>query len=431
MSGIEKFYNEFYKPDIICTDSRKLKPGDIFIALRGDNFNGNEFAEAAINGGAIVAVIDESIYKKLPNTILVDDSLQFLKELAIFHRKKAGFHVIGLTGSNGKTTTKELILNVLSEKFICQSTKGNLNNHIGVPLTILSIEPATEFAIIEMGANHPGEIRQLCEIALPDSGLITNIGWAHLEGFGGFEGVKKTKAELFDYLKSIKGKIYYNGSDPVLIELIDQYQNAVSYISESGLCRGNIENVDPVLEIQLSDLLNNSIRISSNLYGEYNFENIMAAACIGLDLGLNLNEIKKGIERYKPSNNRSQLIKIGSTTLILDCYNANPSSMKESLLSFSKLSSSEKVVVLGEMRELGSYSKSEHKKLSEIIDSYHFEEVIFIGNEFIGIKIANSKYFDSVMDLKDYFNKSKYAEKYILIKGSRANALEKILDFFK
>jgi UDP-N-acetylmuramoyl-tripeptide--D-alanyl-D-alanine ligase len=430
MYSVEKLYTEFFRPDNVCTDSRKLKPGDIFIALRGDNFNGNEFAETAINQGAALAIIDDKSYETIRNTVLVENSLQFLQELAIFHKKRSGFHVIGLTGTNGKTTTKELINSVLSEKFKCQSTAGNLNNHIGVPLTILSIQHNTEYAIIEMGANHPGEIQQLCEICLPDSGLITNIGRAHLEGFGGFEGVKKTKAELFQYLKKKNGKIYYNASNPLLTELIENYPNAIPYNGNADSCTGKTEAVEPALIIRIYNGSMDSIMVSSNLYGEYNLENIMAATCIGLDLGLSLQEIKSGIEKYTPSNNRSQLVKIGSTTLILDCYNANPSSMQESLHSFSKLPDGIKVVVLGEMKELGAYSKSEHKKLTEIIDSYNFNEVIFIGNEFSDFKIKNSKYFETVLDFKDFFTKSKYNNTAILIKGSRANRLERVLEFF-
>jgi UDP-N-acetylmuramoyl-tripeptide--D-alanyl-D-alanine ligase len=430
MYSIEKFYTDFYKPGILCTDSRMLRPGGIFVALKGDHFNGNEFAEAAIADGAKVAIIDDKSHEHVPNTILVDDSLKFLQNLAKYHRKKSGFHVVGITGSNGKTTTKELIKAVLSEKFKCQSTEGNLNNHIGVPITVLAINDDTDYAIIEMGANHRGEIKELCEICLPDSGLITNIGNAHLGGFGGFEGVKKTKAELFDFLKKRKDKIYYNASNPILTELVNGYQNAVPFGTESGLCQGKIESVDPTLKILLTDKANNSINIESNLFGEYNFENLLAAASIGIDLGLTLTEIKKGIEKFKPSNNRSQLIKLGSTTMILDCYNANPSSMKESLVSFSKLHAENKILILGGMKELGVYSESEHKKLGEIIETYKFNEIILVGDEFKEVKIINSRHFNSVLDLKGYINKTRFQNTCILVKGSRASKLEKVLEFF-
>jgi UDP-N-acetylmuramoyl-tripeptide--D-alanyl-D-alanine ligase len=429
MIDIGKFYKTFFKPGNICIDSRNIKPGDVFVSLKGDNFDGNNYAESALANGALVAIIDNAAFNKIDNTLLVDDSLVFLQQLATYHRLNSKFSVISLTGSNGKTTTKELLHNTLSEKFTVQSTVGNLNNHIGVPLTILSIKKETEFAIVEMGANHPNEIKLLCKICLPKSGLITNIGRAHLEGFGGIEGVIRAKAELYDFLKENRGKIYFNASNPTLKELVNNYVQAIPYNSKDGICRGEVLANSPMLKIKLIDKYNKNIVISSNLYGEYNLENLLAAASIAIDLGLNLEEIKNGIEKYFPANNRSQLLKIGSTTFIVDCYNANPSSMQESLLSFSKLTADSKVVILGGMKELGKYSKDEHSKLATITELFGFKEVIFIGHEFKGIKIAGSRYFDSVDELKSYFNIEKYTDTFILIKGSRANKLEKILEF--
>ncbi len=431
MMTIENFYTTYFKPGNICTDSRNVKPGDAFIALKGDKYDGNNYAESAIKNGAVAAIIDNISFKDILHTIWVEDSLQFLQKLATHHRNKMGFQVIGLTGSNGKTTTKELIHSVLSERFLCQSTIGNLNNHIGVPLTILSIRHDTELAIVEMGANHANEIKRLCEISNPDCGLITNIGRAHLEGFGGFEGVKRAKAELYDFLKRKSCKIYYNGSNPVLTELIGQYKPAIPYNSNNGICRGEIIANNPALKIRLIAQQGDDVIISSNLYGEYNRENLLAAACIGIDWGLSLPEIKKGIEKYFPANNRSQLIRIGTTTLILDCYNANPSSMQESIQSFSRFESVNKVLILGGMKELGTYSEEEHRKLGEIIKPYNFKEIIFIGQEFRDIKISHSKYFESIIEFKDYFRIENYSNTYILIKGSRANQLEKVLEFIQ
>ncbi len=430
MQEISQFYHRFFKSDNVCTDTRKIKKGDIFIALKGENFNGNEFALKALDNGAVIAVVDNPDLASNENTYLVDNTLLFLQKLASYHRKTLKIHVIGLTGSNGKTTTKELIRDILSKKFRCQATKENLNNHIGVPLTILSFLTETHYAIIEMGANHQGEIKNLCEIALPDSGLITNIGKAHLEGFGSLEGVIKAKAELYDYLVSKSGKVYLNGADNRLKKLIDAYKNKVIYNDTSGLCSGKIIASLPYLSVEISDNMNHIIKISSQFYGDYNLENILAAASIGIDSGISLNEIKSAIEKYKPENNRSQVIQYRSTTIILDCYNANPTSMQLALISFSKLKAKKKLVILGSMKELGRYSEDEHGRLVELVKKHNFTKVIFVGKEYKNFFLSNAQFVDSVDQLMVSFNLREFLDFSILVKGSRANTLEQITSFF-
>jgi UDP-N-acetylmuramoyl-tripeptide--D-alanyl-D-alanine ligase len=428
---VENFYSQFFRPGIVSTDSRKIIPGDIFIALKGDNFNGELFAESAIRQGASVVVASKDCRIKDEKIIYVNDTLIFLQQLARYHREFRNIQVIALTGSNGKTTTKELLRSVLSQKYVVQSTHGNLNNHIGVPLTLLSIVPETQIAIVEMGANHPGEIKLLCEIALPQSGLITNIGKAHLEGFGSYEGVKKAKAELFDFLKHIHGKIYYNGADDILIDLVGKYPNKIAYNSPAGICSGRIISANPSLSLEITNTLQDSLLISSSLFGQYNLNNMVAAAGIGLDLGLNLAEIKKGIENYTPDGLRSQLISIGSTQLILDCYNANPTSMRLALQSFSEYPNKRKIVILGGMRELGIYEKEEHWELARYIQKYNFDSVLFFGSEFDGIRLSNSTYFKTLTELKDYIKNTNLNNVALLIKGSRANRLEEIVEIMR
>lgn len=428
---VENFYSQFFKPGNVSTDSRKIKPGDIFIALKGENFDGELFAESALLQGACIVVVADDSAVKGKKIVRVKNTLNFLQELARYHREYKNLQIIGITGTNGKTTTKELMYNVLSQKYIVQSTQGNLNNHIGVPLTLLSISPQTQITIIEMGANHPGEIKTLCEIAQPQSGLITNIGKAHLEGFGGYTGVKKAKAELFDFIKSIHGKIYLNGADEVINSLAGDYLNKVKFNSTSGICAGKIITSLPSLVIEISDSYQNTQLISSSLFGNYNLDNILAAACIGLDLGLNLTEIKKGIESYSPDSFRSQIVFFGSTKLILDCYNANPTSMEQSLKSFSDYASEKKVVILGGMKELGKYEKEEHQKLARLIQQLNFDSIILFGKEFCEIELYNSTYFESFSELKNYVKRMNLKNTTVLIKGSRANKLEEIVDIIK
>lgn len=425
---LKKIYNTYYTPGNVSTDSRTIKSGDIFIALRGENFNGNEFAELALNSGARMAIIDDPEYKKSKNTILVNDCLTFLQQLAMYHRKQCTGHFIGLTGTNGKTTTKELIFSVLSAQYSCQATSGNLNNHIGVPLSILSIRHDTEIAIIEMGANHSGEIEGLCKISQPDSGLITNIGKAHLEGFGSIEGVIKAKSELYHYLMSTQNRIYVNNADSLLMNLLDKYKNSIYYNDPSGFCKGKILESENSLKLELTHN-NHSITIDTNLFGDYNLNNILAAACIGIVFNLSLEQIKAGLEKYRPTNQRSQLISSGSTKLFLDCYNANPTSMRESIMSFLKIPSNKKIVILGSMKELGDYSEEEHKKIGAILENTDIDHIFLIGREFNTAQPERAIHIKNLPELKDYLVKIDLDSTAILIKGSRANKLEQVQKF--
>ena len=433
---IPDFYAKYFQPGIISTDTRKISKGSVFIALKGEKFNGNDFAIQALQSGASVAVIEEKIegIEKFDDQIIVvKNTLDFLQELARYHRIKNKFNIIGLTGSNGKTTTKELIHFVLAEKYKVQSTTGNLNNHIGVPLSLLSIDYDNAYSIIEMGANHPGEIKALCEIAEPDSGLITNIGRAHLEGFGGFEGVVKTKSELYDFIISHNGKIFCNGADTSLLNIVGNYRNCTFYNTPEGIT-GKIIASAPTLTVELKNKNNHSVIVNTHLYGDYNLTNILAAACIGIEYGITLEEIKAGIEKYYPTNFRSQLLQIGSSTIIIDCYNANPTSMEQALQNAANFKADRKIIILGGMKELGSYSNEEHKKLFELAENFVFDEVILFGEEFKNIipgKGISTVHFD---ELVNYLYSIELHNSFILVKGSRANRLERlesiIADYF-
>jgi UDP-N-acetylmuramoyl-tripeptide--D-alanyl-D-alanine ligase len=428
MNNIGDFYSSFFTPGNICTDTRKISKGDIFIALKGENFDGNLYVNDALKSGASVAVTDNPSFHNVKNTILVRNSLQFLHELAIYHKHHIGFHVLAITGTNGKTTTKELIRSVLSEKYKCQATEGNLNNHIGVPISLLAVQNDTQYAIIEMGANHQGEIKILCEIAHPDSGLITNIGKAHLEGFGSFEGVKKTKSELYDYIKENSGTIFFNASNKILTDLIGSYQIKIPYNPVEEI-KISVADNSPTLAVDLDLPGNLKFKIKTNLYGGYNLENILAAVCIGLHFGLNTKQIKDGIEKYRPNNNRSQIQNTQKNTLVIDCYNANPTSMDEAIRSFEKLNSPSKILILGGMKELGEYSETEHLRLIDLLKKLNFEEIILTGEEFNIPDNHEFKYFPDLQKLSEYLQKVNYRNKQILIKGSRANKLEKIIEY--
>jgi UDP-N-acetylmuramoyl-tripeptide--D-alanyl-D-alanine ligase len=429
---IREIYTQFFRPGNVSTDSRKIKNGDIFIALKGENFNGDEFAETALKLGACIAVVgNDSKLTPGQSIVKVDDTLQFLQDMARYHREIQNLNIIGLTGTNGKTTTKELIRCVLARKYKVQSTAGNLNNHIGVPLTLLSVNTDTEYTIVEMGANHPGEIKDLCNIAVPKSGLITNIGKAHLEGFGDFEGVKRTKAELYDFIMAGKGRIYLNGSDQVLTKLAGNYYNVLKYNEVNSICQATIIASTPTLSLQISTLTGETETFNTTLYGDYNATNILAAVAIGLDHEMALTEIKQGIETYTPESFRSQVKTLGSTTLILDCYNANPTSMELAVTNFAAMDSEQKMIVLGGMKELGKYEEEEHKKIGRLLQKLRFDTVILYGKEFEKIKVDNSVYFNDFSELENYFRTLKVQNSAILIKGSRSNKLERLEEIIK
>ncbi|MGM0619407.1 MAG: UDP-N-acetylmuramoyl-tripeptide--D-alanyl-D-alanine ligase [Bacteroidota bacterium] len=423
-----RLYQLFKNHPIVVTDSRKIKKGSLFFALKGENFNGNKFAADALEKGAAYAIIDEKKYNTSSKTILVENALNALQQLAGRHKKELEIPVLGITGSNGKTTTKELIAAVLSEKFRVSYTQGNLNNHIGVPLTLLGMDESTEFGIVEMGANHQGEIAQLCSIADPDYGIITNIGRAHLEGFGSFEAIKKTKAELYDYLKKKNGTVFYNRDNSILSELTKSIAYKISYGSIDADLSGNPVLSPPFVHAKVHFPKGN-LYLNSKLTGSYNFENIMAAACIGQYFGVNPSVIQKAIKDYNPGNNRSQLIEKNNLKIIMDAYNANPTSMQASIHSFVSSFSGPRYLILGDMLELGGQEMNEHISILEKTKKHSFSEVLLVGKAFTrAAKNYSFKSFATAENLCQYLSENPIKEGAILIKGSRGIQLEKVLD---
>ena len=423
---VEELYDRFLDCSAISIDTRKIAPGSLFVALKGENFNANTFAEEAISKGAKYVIIDEPQYKTSENMLLVEDSLVALQQLANYHRRQLGLPVIALTGSNGKTTTKELINAVLSTKYKTTATVGNLNNHIGVPLTLLSFTDETEIGIVEMGANHQREIELLCKIAEPNFGYITNFGKAHLEGFGGADGVIKGKSELYDYLEQNNKTAFVNLDDPIQKEKtskISRYTFAVDNYN----CDLRIETIkaDPMVTIQLKDT-----KINSNLIGGYNVSNISAAIAIGDFFKISHDKIRTAIENYIPANNRSQLLEKNGNKIILDAYNANPSSMEAAIENLAQLPDVSKMAILGDMFELGEESLEEHKQLVKKMASKSNVEVYFIGHDFYANRTQDEHltFFEKFEDFQAHFGMLKPINKTILIKGSRGMALERVLD---
>ena len=426
LANISDLYSVFRKHNQVSTDSRQIIPGSIFFALKGDNFNGNKYAKAAIEAGAVCAVIDEAEYES-KHTFLVDDVLEALQQLALHHRKQFVIPVIAITGSNGKTTTKELTNAVLSQHFHVTATKGNLNNHIGVPLTLLGITNETEIAIIEMGANHQGEIASLCEIANPTHGLITNIGKAHLGGFGGYEGVIKAKGELYNFLMENNSIAFVNHDNPLLMKL-SEGMNRVGYGTNKGLfASGRVNGNTSNLELDwISE--KGIVRIKTNLIGDYNFENVMAAICIGSDLGVPAEKITAAISSYNPSNSRSQAMKTGRNSIVLDAYNANPSSMKAAIENFIKLEATHKMVILGDMLELGDESLAEHSGIVELIEGSGFEKVVLVGPDFSAVAGNKFPFFLTSDEAYKWLADQQIDNFLILVKGSRGIKMEKVLN---
>ena len=435
MNDIHELYSIFLQHRIISTDSRAVKPGSVFFALKGDRFDGNEYASLALDTGAAFAVIDDSRFQRDKRCLLVDDVLDTLQRLANHHRVRLGLKVIAITGSNGKTTTKELLSAVLRKKFNTLATKGNLNNHIGVPLTLLQLTEEHQLAVIEMGANHQGEIARLCEIAAPDLGIITNIGKAHLEGFGGIEGVKKGKGELYDYLKNHSGAAFVNSDSETLVGMASGLKTITYGVGEYAWCHGKTIDSPMYLKVKCSvkeekDFTGveifSGMEINTHLTGSYNFENVLAAVCAGSWFGVPAEKIKEAIEGYVPDNNRSQLVEKGSNLIVLDAYNANPSSMEAALDNFALLDKSKKVVILGDMMELGSESGSEHIRIVEKLGRMKFDKVILVGELFgkCRDKIP-CDYFTSSTELKQWLTRQVFSDTAFLIKGSRKVMLEK------
>ena len=429
--SIQELYKLYLQHPVIGTDTRKIVSGCLFFALKGDNFDANNFAEQALKDGASYAIVDHPEVVKNNRFILVNNVLETLQQLATYHRQQLNIPVIGLTGTNGKTTTKELIKAVLSQKFNTHSTLGNLNNHIGVPLTLLAIEPDVEVAIIEMGANHQQEIALLSEIAKPDYGLITNVGKAHLEGFGGFEGVKKGKGELYIFLEKTNGTVFINNDNQHLKEMANNhtFKEVIYYgMSDGGLISGKLLANDPYLEVEWTDHSGNYY-VKTNLTGIYNFENILAAIAIGLKFGLSAAEINTGISTYNPKNNRSQIIKTNTNTVIGDFYNANPSSMLVAIENIARLEADAKTLILGDMFELGEESPLEHKLIIEKALSFHFDQVIFIGEEFYKFyKEHEAQFFKTTAEFNSVLKAQPIQDHLILLKGSRGMKLETLLE---
>jgi len=421
--NIEQFYPLFLQSEKVTIDSRKIGKNDIFFAFSGENFNAATLAEKAIENGALAVIVEQKDFEnKDKNIFYVSSTLDFLQQLAIHHRNQLQIPFIGLTGSNGKTTTKEIIHAVLSKKFNVQYTFGNLNNHIGVPLTILSIKPEHEMAVIEMGANHQKEIELLCTISRPDYGYITNFGKAHLEGFGGFEGVIKGKSELYDYLKENQKTIVVNENDPIQVEKTENYSPKITF----GKNNSDYQ-FESFSEGNFVGLKYNEEKAVSKLTGEYNFTNLCAAASLGLHFGIDFNKIRHAIENYTPTNMRSQVVKREEKTLVLDTYNANPSSMTASLHNFITFEGS-KTIIIGDMLELGEESEKEHQNILKLAQELGFNEIITVGKNFKNVNFSSIS-FENTTELIEYLKLNKIQSKNILLKGSRGIALEKALDF--
>ncbi len=417
---IELLYAKFLQCDGVSTDTRKIVPGNLFVALKGPNFNGNQYAEVAINKGARYAIVDEKKFVKGDQYILVENGLTALQNIARFHRAQFKRPVIGLTGSNGKTTTKELINEVLSMRYITTATVGNLNNHIGVPLTVLNILPQTEIAIIEMGASAVGEIALLSDIANPDAGLITNIGKAHTETFGGIEGVIRGKSELFDHLRKKKGQVFINQNDRVLSNMAKRFPQAILYPAQEV----TLKSADPFLVYSIEGR-----EVITNLIGDYNMDNIGAAIAVGRYYEVPEEMIHTAISKYTPTNNRSQVVRQGSNQIFQDAYNANPDSMKAAVINFSKLEGN-KVVILGDMNELAD-SEREHQEFGELVDSLGFDEIIFCGTQIEAAHRVASKsiHFQDTNQLLEHIREKTFENSLILVKASRGLQFEKIYEY--
>ena len=432
----EKIYRYIQQGYKISIDSRSIDNNTIFFALKGEVFDGNEFASEALDKGAALAIVDKEGLIKKDGLIKVKNVLSTLQSLAAFHRSGVNIPVIGITGSNGKTTTKELISSVLSAKYKTLFTPGNYNNHIGLPLTILSIHNKHEIAVIEMGANHVGEIDQLCNIAQPTCGLITNIGKAHIEGFGSFENIINAKSELYNFLIRNDGLIFVNKDNKILTDQIKNYDKLYTYGSRENFdCSGSIISSQPYLELKIDipeiESTNEQTIISTNLVGAYNFENVLAAVAIGRYFDVPFAYIKKAIEQYKPMNRRSQFIQTTKNKVIWDAYNANPTSMSLALENFSSNPEKPKVAILGDMLELGETANQEHQALVEVVKRMKLDRVILIGKEFSACHVDENNFFifTNTEEAADWFKANKIKDSTILVKGSRGIQLEKLERF--
>lgn len=423
---IEEIYALYQRYPSVQTDTRHLKSGDLYFALKGPNFNGNAFAQQAIDRGAAAAIIDEEAYAVEGKTILVKDVLQMLQQLALHHRQQFRIPFLAITGSNGKTTTKELIHAVLSTSFTTYTTSGNLNNHIGVPLTLLKIRPDAEMAVIEMGANHQKEIAAYCQIALPTHGLITNCGKAHLEGFGGAEGVRKGKGELFDFLRSHGGTAFLLNDYDYLLEMSRGITQLFTYGTKEADVTGHLLQSDPFLQVQFTKGL--QATVNTALVGSYNAPNVLAAAAVGTYFGVEAEKIKAAIEHYTPTNSRSQWVQKGSNKIILDAYNANPSSMKAAIDNFARATGERKILVLGAMAELGAESAAEHNQLLAEIRRHTWDEVLLVGGDFL-LTPTHYRTFQTAEEAGKWLQHQRIENSFFLVKGSRSMQMENVLNY--
>ena len=427
---ILSLYKKFLISGLVSTDSRTIKKNSIFFAIRGDNFDGNQFAQDALDKGALYSVIDDNtIESRSDRFILVDNCLKALQDLAITHRDSLGIPVIGLTGSNGKTTTKSLLAECLKSKYVTYSTKGNLNNHIGVPLSVLDIKESCEVAVIEMGASAVGDIKQLCDISKPTIALITNISGAHLKGFKNIEGVIRGKSELFDFILKNGGKVFINNKDKVLKNFTKRFSDPIEVHGDNSYCKIKLLESEP--NIIFSD--SNDNEYTTNLFGEYNFENIMMAISVSKFLGIDEEISSDIISKYHPEENRSQKFTFSSNCVVLDAYNANPVSMLNAIKSVSKFSHKNKVMILGDMNELGEFMESEHRNIGKITSRLNLDACYFVGSKmkFAHEENKSSFWFEKLSDLEDELAKKKFRDTDILVKGSRSLELENIVELLK
>jgi UDP-N-acetylmuramoyl-tripeptide--D-alanyl-D-alanine ligase len=427
ITEIENLYARYSESGQVSTDTRKITPGSVFFALRGDKFDANEFAAEALEKGASWAVIDNAKYRNGDRYILVDDVLTTLQQLARYHRDQLGIPIVALTGSNGKTTTKELLHTVLSKKFRTLATRGNLNNHIGVPLTLLSIDRTIEMAVVEMGANHVGEIALLCQIANPTHGLITNIGKAHIGTFGGYENIIRAKSELYHHLATNNGVVFVNSQNTILTDLAKPFAQPVTYPSSGDFYTAQLIDADPFVRVKAE----NGEEVRTQLIGAYNFENIACALCVGKYFGVSDSDANNAVAEYQPGNMRSQVISKGSNTIILDAYNANPSSMKAAIENLSAMRAEKKVLILGDMYELEEEASKEHRAIGKLIREKGINEVYLCGSLFKPAleEIPYAKHFDNKADLVEALKGSPLNGATILVKASRGIGLETIVDF--
>ncbi len=423
---IKSLYQNYLRAGKVSTDTRKIEPGSLFFALQGEKFNANEFAEEALNRGASLAVIDEERYRKDDRFVLVEDVLKTLQALARYHRKQLTIPIVGLTGSNGKTTSKELLHAVLSTKYSAFATQGNLNNHIGVPLSVLSITPETEIAVIEMGANHVGEIALLCSIAQPTHGFITNIGKAHIGTFGGFDNIIRGKSELYHYLIQHDGVVFINSQNHILFNMSKRFKSPLFYPAPGDYYHCELLSADPFVRFKAED----GAVVETHLVGQYNFENIAAALCIGKYFNVDSALAQQAIAKYIPVNMRSQVVKKGTNTIILDAYNANPTSMAAAIANLAGMKTGNKVLILGDMFELEEEAEKEHRAIGALIRDLGFTEVYLCGALMTAAQkeFPRAKHFFKKEELLEYLGKNPPEQAAILVKASRGIGLEAVMD---